>query len=152
MRRIPSRNARPVSCAAAIFGIAIAFLTTLQAHAQEPVILAIDAPTKIADIETVCTGIGLDARQDPRWGSYALKVEIAGAGGRYLGDEIISLRQNGKTLLTARCAGPWVLFAIPVGRYEVEAQIGDRTIKSAAFVSTEGQGRVILRVPEDEVP
>lgn len=152
MQRISSRVARPIARAASVLGIAMTFSSALPARAQEPSILAIDTPTKIADIETVCTGIGLDARQDPRWASYALKVEIAGAGGRYLGDEIVSLRRDGKTLLTARCSGPWVLFAIPAGRYEVEAQFGGQTIKSAAFVSATGQGRIILRVPEGEVP
>jgi len=132
--------------------LAVALLGVQPAHAQEPVTLAMDTPTKVAGIEAVCTGVGLDARQDPRWAGYALKVEIAGAGGRYLGDEIISLRQNGKTLLTADCAGPWILFSIPPGRYEVEVETGGRAVKSAAFVAATGQGRIILRVPEDTAP
>ena len=57
--------------------------------------LRMDTPTVIAGVETVCTGASLDARQDPRWDSYGLKVEFAGAGGRYLGDESLTLRKAG---------------------------------------------------------
>ena len=107
--------------------------------------LAMDTPTGIAGVETVCTGVGLDARQDPRWTAYGLKVEIAGAGGKYLGSEVVTLRKDGKTLLEADCGGPWILFRLPPGRYNVEARIGDQTISSAAFVPADGQGRIILR-------
>jgi hypothetical protein len=114
--------------------------------------LAPDAPTKIAGVESVCTGVGLDARQDARWGNYSLKVEIAGPGGQYLGDEHLVLRQSGKDLLTLTCDGPWVLFQLPAGRYEVEARVGGQTVSSAAFAPVSGQGRIILRFANGDAP
>ena len=111
-----------------------------------------DRPTMIAGIESVCTGVGLDARQDPRWANYPLKVEIAGPGGQYLGDEHVVLRQSGKDLLSLTCDGPWVLFQLPAGRYEVEADVGQQTASSAAFVPASGQGRIILRFPNGDAP
>ena len=112
--------------------------------------LAMDTPTTIGGIQTVCTGASLDAREDPRWNSYVLKVEIAGAGGRYLGDESLTLRKNGAPLLDVTCGGPWLLFRLPPGRYDVEARIGSQTVSSAGFVPATGQGRIILRFPDSQ--
>ena len=112
--------------------------------------LAMDTPTQIGGIEAVCTGVGLDARQDSRWAAYGLKVEIAGTGGRYLAEETLAIRQGGKVLLTAGCKGPWMMFRLPPGRYEVEARLGEQAATSAAFVPASGQGRIILRFAESQ--
>lgn len=117
----------------------------------EPVALAPDEPTRVSDIEVVCTGVGLDARADPRWSQYPLKIEFAGAGGRYLGDVVLSLVRNGITLASVRCGGPWLLFRLAPGRYEVEARSADQAVRSAAFVPASGQGRIILRFAEPAV-
>lgn len=69
----------------------VAALVPAAALAQS---LPIDAPVTVAGIETVCTGIGLDARTDPRWLAYGLKVEIAGPGGAYLADEQVTIRKG----------------------------------------------------------
>ncbi len=124
-----------------LFGLDV-LLMVQPVLAQE---LAMDTPTSIAGVETVCTGVGLDARQDPRWAAYGLKVEIAGEGGKYLGSEALTLRKAGKVLLEVDCGGPWLLFRLPPGRYDVEAKIGAQTASSAAFVPVNGQGRIILR-------
>lgn len=124
------------------------FLIVCAAFAFQPAqaeSLVMDTPTAIGGIETVCTGVSLDARQNPRWNAYSLKVEIAGEGGKYLGSEAVTLRQDGKIVADFDCGGPWVLFQLPPGRYEVEARIGEQTASSAAFVPSEGQGRIILR-------
>lgn len=131
--------------------VGFAFLCAGPALAQSDR-LAPDAPTKIAGVESVCTGVGLDARQDPRWGKYSLKVEIAGPGGQYLGDERLVLRQSGKDLVAFTCDGPWVLFQLPAGRYEVEARVGGQTVSSAAFAPTSGQGHIILRFANGDAP
>ena len=110
--------------------------------------LAMDTPTQLGGIEAVCTGVSLDAREDPRWTAYGLKVEIVGARGRYLAEETLRVRQGGKTLLTAVCKGPWVMFRMPAARYEVEARLGSRSATSAAFVPRHGQGHIILRIAE----
>lgn len=120
----------------------VAGLAVQPAAAQS---LVLDSPTMVGGIETVCTGAGLDAREDPRWNAYGLKIEIAGEGGKYLGNEVVTLRKDGNSLVTVTCGGPWLLFRLAPGRYEVEAQIGNQTASSAAFVPSQGQGRIILR-------
>ena len=134
------------------FFVGLALLWASPSFAQQGGRLAPDAPTRIAGVESVCTGVGLDARQDPRWNTYSLKVEIAGPGGQYLGDEHLVLRQSGKDLLALTCDGPWILFQLPAGRYEVEARVGDQTVSSAAFAPASGQGRIILRFQDEASP
>lgn len=104
-----------------------------------------DTPTQIGGITVVCTGVSLDARQDPRWNAYALKIEFAGPGGQYTGDEIVSIRRGTTELVHVSCPGPWLLLQLPAGRYQVSAEAEGQTATSAAFVPKEGQGRIILR-------
>ena len=131
-----------------VFRLVALTLGLAQAAHGEPVTLAMHTPTKINGVETVCTGVGLDARENPLWDGYSLKVEIAGSAGRYLGDENVTVRNNGTDLLSLSCAGPWILFQLPPGHYEIMAEIGGNTVSSPAFVSDTGQGRIILRFPD----
>lgn len=109
--------------------------------------LPADQPQRIGNLEAVCTGIGLDARQDPRWQSYPLKVEVAGRDGQYLGETSLSLRRGGVVLTEVECEGPWLLFNIPAGRYEAEAVTEGVPARAAITVPQSGQARVILRFP-----
>src|SRR5690349_18356776 len=61
--------------------------------------LSPDMPTQVNGIDVVCTGVSLDARQDPRWSTYALKIEFAGPGGQYIGDEVVSVRHGDTEIL-----------------------------------------------------
>lgn len=126
----------------------LTMICALPASAQEVVSLAPDTPTKIGDMEAVCTGAGLEARQNPAWTSYPLKIEVAGRGGQYLGDVTLTLSRGGHGLTTVHCDGPWILFRTLSGRYQVQAQTKGKTTESAAFVPASGQGRIILRFPE----
>ena len=107
--------------------------------------LPVDAPTPIGDTEAVCTGIGLDSRQDPRWSSYPLRIEVAGRGGQYLGDVALTVARDNKEVVTVRCDGPWILFRLPAGRYQIWGETEGKTVESTALVPPTGQGRVILR-------
>lgn len=119
----------------------------LVAHAESPVALAFDTPTMVDGVETVCTGIGQDARANPRWNSYPLKVVLAGEGGQFLGAADVNVAAEGETRMDVRCGGPWVLFKLEPGRYTITARINGNTAKSIANVSSGGQGRIILRFP-----
>lgn len=110
--------------------------------------LAPDKPVQLDGLEAVCTGIGSESRADPRWQAYPLKIEVAGKGGQYLGDVALSVQQGGKELAAVQCEGPWILFRLPAGRYQIEAQTEGKTARSGAMVPAEGQGRVILRFPD----
>jgi len=123
-------------------------ISPVVAFAQELGAVSPDTPVRTANVEAVCTGIGLDARQNPAWNGYPLKIEVAGRGGQYLGDVHLVLTQKDKTVASLTCGGPWILLRVPTGRYQIEAKTEGKTVSSAAFVPAMGQGRVILRFPE----
>ena len=104
-----------------------------------------DESVEIAGVQAVCTGVSLDARKDPRWDAFSLKIEFAGPGGQYVGGEEVSVRKAGAEILSVTCSGPWLLFRLPPGRYEVTATLAGQSATSAAFVPNHGQGRIILR-------
>ena len=146
MKSFNLRNAA-ISFATLLAGAAMLDGVT-NAQAQMPVAMPFDTPMTIFGVETVCTGIGIDTRSEPRWDTYPLKVEIAGKGGQYLGDvEVVVIGDEG-VMLEAECGGPWLLFKLPAGRYQVRAPVDGQTVSSSAFVSAGSQGRIILRFPE----
>ena len=107
--------------------------------------LSPDQTVEVAGIQTVCTGVSLDARQDSRWDAFTLKIEFAGPGGQYVGGEHVTVHKADKDILSVTCGGPWLLFRLPPGRYEVTATLAGQTATSAAFVPNHGQGHIILR-------
>ena len=69
--------------------IAIAFLASVLSGAALAQIetappLPLDVPQTMRAMEAVCTGIGQDAREDPRWAAYPLKIELVGRAGQFL--------------------------------------------------------------------
>lgn len=129
-------------------GVIVALIATFPAFAQEFGTLVPDMPTRAGRIEIVCTGVSLDARENPAWATYPLKIEVVGRGGQYLGDVHLILSQKDNSVATLTCGGPWILFRVPPGRYQVEAQTEGKAVSSSAIVPATGQGRVILRFPE----
>ena len=113
-----------------------------------PVTLTPDMPVKVGNIDVVCTGVGLDARENPAWRSYPLKIEVAGRDGQYLGDIHLSISQRGNRVVAVSCDGPWLLFGLPAGKYLVDAETEGKTVSSAILVPATGQSRIVLRFPE----
>ena len=122
---------------------ALAAACLLSPVAAQPVML--DTPVTISGVEVVCTGVSLDAREDPRWSQYSLKLEIAGEGGRYLAGEAVTLKKEGKAVFSGSCNGPWLLLRLPAGHYAVEAVLEGLTATAIAVVPATGQARVVLR-------
>jgi hypothetical protein len=112
-----------------------------------PVSLPPDTPTPANGIVSVCTGIGSDARLNPAWNAYPLKVAVAGKDGQYLGDVVVTIGQGGKELLSVDCTGPWLLFKLAPGAYRVGAESGGVKLQSSAHVAAKGQAHVMLRFP-----
>jgi hypothetical protein len=136
--------------AALLLALGVLALGTAGIHAQidKPPAFPLNAPMSMRGIEAVCTGVSLDERNDPRWASYPLRVEVVNTTGEYLSDEEITLTRNGEALATVNCAGPWVLFKIAPGAYSVSADIAGMSQESSVNVSGTGQARVILRFAE----
>lgn len=117
------------------------------AMAQDVTTLKPDAPTKIGDMEAVCTGVGLGARENPAWKAYPLKIEVAGRGGQYLGDIRATVSRDGKAIAAMTCDGPWILLKAAPGAYRVDITTEGQTTWSNAFVPSSGQGHIIIRFP-----
>ena len=121
------------------------------AHAQDitkapP--LPFDSPVSMRAMEAVCTGIGADARNDPRWATYPLRIELVGRGAEYLGQAEITISQNDEAIIGVQCGGPWLLVRLPPGMYDVEATVQNVSKMGRVTVPATGQGRLILRFPE----
>ena len=100
-------------------------------------------PTTINGIQTVCTGVTTDARADPQWRAYSLRLEFAGNSGQYLGDETVKVSGNGQSV-SVSCAGPWILMMLPAGTYKVSADVAEAGHKE---VTVHVPGHVIVHFP-----
>ena len=107
-----------------------------------------DTPMRMRAIEAVCTGVGEDARNDPRWAHYPLRVEVVGTKGEYLGEAQVTLEKEGEALASVNCGGPWVLFALAPGAYTVSVEVAGNIRTARANVNASGQARVVLRFPD----
>jgi hypothetical protein len=102
--------------------LVVSALATTAAFAAEK--LTEDMPQAIDGIETVCDGITIDNRNDPKWRAYPLRMEFAGKGGQYLGGQTVNVK--GQELdVSVTCQGPWVLMKLPAGSYHVSADVPD---------------------------
>jgi len=129
-------------------GLFVLALTNAQAQDNAAPPLPFDSPVSMRAMEAVCTGIGTDARNDPRWPSYPLRIELVGRAGVFLGQAEVTLTQNNEAVIGVRCGGPWLLLRLPPGVYDVAAQVENVTKTGRVTVPMTGQGRLILRFPE----
>lgn len=101
-------------------------------------------PMDINGVQSVCTGVTSDTRMNPEWKNYSLRLEFAGHGGQYLGDETVNVSGNGQNL-SVHCGGPWVLMMLPPGTYRVAADVADAGQKT---VTVHVPGKVVVRFPD----
>lgn len=114
----------------------------------EPSVVAVDTETTLGGVPVACTGIGLDARNDPRWQAYPVRVELSNAINEYLAGGVVTVRAaGGAPRLSARCDAPWLLLRLPPGRYAIQAEVEGSALKPAATVTPPavGQIRVVLQ-------
>ena len=123
-------------------GAALAALL-IEGAAASPV--PMDTPVELGKVEVVCTGIG-SGKDDPRWGTYPIRVEFSNGGAQYLSGAHIHLSDAaGRPVADFDCPGAWVLVKAPRAIYTVAATIGGST-KTASFQPPMGgQKRVVLQ-------
>ena len=127
-------------CAAAVF-FALAAAPALAGP------LPMDVPATLGSIETVCTGIG-DAKDDPRWKAYPIRVEFSDAEAHYVAGAHVTLSgADGANMAELDCSGSWVLLRMPRGLYTVAARIGTQNATAKFDLPMTGQKRVVLRFP-----
>jgi hypothetical protein len=110
--------------------------------------IAMDTPTTIGGIETVCTGVGEQA-QNSRWLAYPVRIEFSNGGAQYLSGAHVELTSAaGKPIVSVDCDGPWVLFRVNPGSYKVTAtlmsQPGGGTASATLTAPRSGQKRIVL--------
>jgi hypothetical protein len=82
--------------------------------------LPMDSTVTVNGIEAGCTGIGINAREDPRWTSFPVRVEFSGAYHQYIpGGSLVVKDEDRKPLLHVRCDAPWVLLRLEPGKYRM---------------------------------
>ena len=111
--------------------------------------MPMDRAVNLGGVEAACTGIGADARDDPQWLAYPVRVEVSNARNEYLTGAVISVAdERGRPVLEANCGGPWLLLKLAPGRYRVMARLPGTGAKPRSAVVTppaKGQMRVVLQ-------
>ena len=131
-----------------IAAVALAAAATA-AHAAGIQSLPIDEPIDVNGVGLACTGIGDEAREDPRWKDYSVRLEFANRDAQYLSDVDVAVQDvNGEVLFEVRCASPWLLAKLPPGKYTVTGTF-EKIVKTATFTAPKtGQSRIVVRFPE----
>lgn len=120
------------------------------AHAAS---IPMDQPITVNGIETACSGIGDQAKENPMWKTYPIRVEFSNGGAQYLSGAHVTLSQGGKTLTSFDCSGAWVLFkGLNAGSiYKISATITDQPGAGEKSVNFQppasGQKRVVIQYP-----
>lgn len=127
---------------AALLGCAAAFADDLRT-------LPPDEPVVVNGLDLVCTGVGEDARNDPRWRDYAVRIEFANAAAEYLSDAVLAVATaDGEQLFEVTCDSPWVLANLEPGKHVLTATY-EGIVKTEKFTAPKtGQGRFVVRFPE----
>jgi hypothetical protein len=117
-----------------------------------PIVVPVDRETTVNGVQVACTVIGSDARAEPRWQAYGVRVEFSNARNEYLTGGALRLRDHaGRDLLGVSCDAPWILLRLADGAYQVEGWLPEANAKprSARFTTpTKTQLRVVLQFPE----
>lgn len=136
-------------CGAALAAAILISPAIACADSPEPVALPLDVAQTINGLDVACTGIGLDARSDPAWATYTVRVEFSNARNEYLTGGVVQLSDaNGRELLRVSCDAPWVVLRLPQGPYRVSASMPGTAAapRSAALQAPDvGQLRVVLQ-------
>lgn len=119
-----------------------------QAPTTSQAAMPLDTPTTLGGVETVCTGIGQEAQQDPRWLTYPVRIEFSNGGAQYLSGAQVNLSTaGGRQLVSVNCPGAWVLFRLMPGAYKITAMLTGQPggTSSATFSPPRaGQKRIVL--------
>lgn len=109
-----------------------------------------DEGVKINGFRVACTGVGDEAKTNPEWQDYSVRLEFAGGEQQYLADLDVRVEsKSGEELISVSCGGPWILVDLEPGKYRVRANFEHRLTKTATFTApSHGQKRVVVAFPE----
>ena len=128
----------------------LATIALLAAGVAQQAFSAADSEQTYEGVRYVCAGVSQESRDDPRWGSYPVKLVFAAADGGFLGDVKVKIGDaEGDTVLQAHCLSPWLLVDLGPGSYKVEAMARQDYQQSFALrVADSRQQEHTTRFPE----
>lgn len=81
-------------------------------------------PVNSYGIDTVCTGVCVDAQSDPRWVEYPVRIEFFNRSLQWtVGADVTLKTAKGGFMTTFNRNGTWVLFKLAPGKYKVTAMM-----------------------------
>ena len=92
----------------------------------------------------LCTGIGLDGREEAAAFPHSLKLVYAAPQGSYLGDVTIRVTRSGEMIFEGTCDGPWMLLNVDPGTYEVQSTFDGTTKTQSVRVGRNTVERTII--------
>jgi hypothetical protein len=140
-------SARIQSIAAA--GVILALASG--AGAAAPIVVPLDTETTVNGVPVACTGVG-EAKLNPHWDTYPVRVEFSGANNELLADEALTIfDEGGAEVVSVACEGPWILLKLPPGSYRIEGRLSkvEARPQSGYFkVTPDGPVHLELRFPD----
>jgi hypothetical protein len=104
----------------------------------------LDHETTVDGIGVGCTGIG-QTKDAPKWNDYSVKIEFADSQRNLLAGETVTLSRGGQSILTVKCAGPWVLLKLPPGKaYQVSGSMPGSATNEGMTVTAPSQGQGVF--------
>jgi len=109
-----------------------------------------DEPIDVNGVRLACTGVGDEAKEDPRWAEFAMRIEFANRNAEYLADVYVSVwdAKGEKMFEEMRCDSPWFLADLPPGKYSISATVEGVTETAKFTAPKSGQTRVVVRFPQ----
>jgi hypothetical protein len=134
---------------AACFAIA-AVVACATAKADDADTMPNDEPIDVNGVRLACTGVGDEAKEDPRWAEFAMRIEFANRNAEYLADVYVSVSdaKGEKMFEEMRCDSPWFLADLPPGKYSISATVEGVTETAKFTAPKSGQSRVVVRFPQ----
>lgn len=128
---------------------AVVLLGNAAARAADVQSLPPDQPVVVNGLDLVCTGVGDEARDDPRWTAYPVRIEFANADAQYLSDVVLAVATaGGEQLFEVTCDSPWILANLEPGKYVLAATYEGITKTEKFTAPKSGQGRFVVRFTE----
>ncbi len=92
----------------------------------------------------LCTGIGLDGREEAAAFPHTLKLVYAAPQGSYLGNVAIQVSRGGQTVFEGTCDGPWMLLNVDPGTYKVVSTFEGQTKTVDVRVTKRAVEKIII--------
>jgi hypothetical protein len=102
-------------------------------------------------VQYACTGVG-DAKDDPKWGNYAVKLMFTTGGRAYVSYVEVQIQDaSGKEIFRADCDAPWLVVNLLPGKYQVTATAVKKYTRRAALNVSGGGKQTELAIRFSEI-